>query len=112
MTQDEENLILQGVQEYNAESYLKQAATFLSKNKNLKVEITACEWAISVVSEKPIFKIWYSVDGQDKVVQVIESVFKDYNRIADPDIGIKTMLPMKAKIILRLAYILYKHRND
>jgi hypothetical protein len=46
------------------------------------------------------------------LLKVVESIFKDYQRPADAEIGIKPGMEMKHKIILRLAYVLYKHRED
>ena len=102
----------QGAKEYDAEKYLAEAAKLLSRNKNIKVEIETCEWDISKTTERLLFKIWYSVDGHEVVLNLVESVFKDYQRPADEKIGIKPGMQMKHKIILRLAYVLYVHRED
>jgi hypothetical protein len=72
-----------------------------------------CEWAISRDSNWLIFKIQCSINGHEVALNILESVFKDYHRpIGDEKIGIKLDMSMKAKIILRLAYILYRHRED
>lgn len=113
MDQVEKDILLQNANQYGAEFYLDKAAKLLAKNKNIKVEIEECEWDVSKVDEtKLIFKIWYNIEGNEVVLNIVEGVFSDYNRKFDADIGIKTMLDMKTKIILRLAYLLYKHRND
>ena len=59
-----------------------------------------------------MLKIIYSVDGRTIVLRVIEQVFKDYQRQIDAKIGIKPEMKMGSKIILRLAYLLFTHRND
>ena len=113
MDQTEINSMLQKAEEYQAENYLAEAAKLLSRNKNIKVEIATCEWAISYGSNRLIFKIQYSINGHEVTLNIVESVFKDYHRpIADEKIGIKLDMSMKYKIILRLAYILYRHRED
>lgn len=112
MDQVEIDGMLQGAKEYNAEKYLADAAKLLSRNKKLNVEINDCEWYVNDITNRLVLKIWYSVDGHDVLLRVVESVFKDYQRQADHDIGIKPGMEMKHKIILRLAYLLYKHRED
>ena len=112
MDQVQKDLLLQGAQEYGAEKYLEQAVKLLFKNKHIKIEIETCEWAVSEVSEKLILKIWYNADSNDVVLNILEEVFSEYIRKYDETIGIKTSLDMRSKIIVRLAYLLYKHRND
>jgi hypothetical protein len=46
------------------------------------------------------------------VINLIEGVFKDFDRKSDKDIGIKPGMSLRQKVILRLAYVLYKHRED
>lgn len=112
MDQIEIDGILQGVKEYNAEKYLAEAAKLLLRNKKLNVEVESCRWYIHNINNEPMLKIWYSVDGDRVFLIVTESVFKDYQRQFDTEIGIKPGMQMKHKIILRLAYLLYKHRGD
>jgi len=112
MDQAQKDLLIKDAEKYKADDYLAKAVQLLFKNKKIKIEIVAHEWDISNVSDKLIFKLWYSADGHEVVLNILESVFKDYNRDADKDIGIKNDLPISTKIILRLAYLLYKHRND
>ena len=100
---------LQEAKKYNAEKYLAEAAKLLKRNKKIDIEITDCEW---YVNEILIFKIIYSVDGNTVTLLVDESVFKDYQRQFDAKIGIKPEMKMEHKIILRLAYLLYTHRED
>ena len=59
-----------------------------------------------------MLKIIYSVNGHAVILRVIEQVFKDYQRQVDAKIGIKPEMKMEHKIILRLAYLLYTHRED
>ena len=59
-----------------------------------------------------IFKIIYSVDGNTVKLLVAESVFNEYQRQVDTKIGIKPEMKMETKIILRLAYLLYTHKED
>lgn len=112
MDQVEIDGMLQGAKEYDAEKYLAEAAKLLSRNKNIKVEIEDCEWYVSDITNQLVLKIWYSVDGYEVLLKVVESIFKDYQRPADEKIGIKPGMQMKHKIILRLAYVLYVHRED
>ena len=112
MDQVEIDGMLQGAKEYDAEKYLADAAKLLSRNKKLNVEVNDCEWYVNDITNRLVLKIWYSVDGHDVLLRVVESVFKDYQRQADAEIGIKPGMEMKHKIILRLAYLLYKHRED
>ena len=95
---------------YNAEKYLAEAAKLLKRNKKIDIEIVDCEWF--VVANKLMLKIIYSVNGHAVILRVIEQAFKDYQRPADAKIGIKPEMKMEHKIILRLAYLLYTHRED
>ena len=95
---------------YDAEKYLAEAAKLLKRNKKIDIEIVDCEWF--VVANRLILKIIYSVNGHAVILRVIEQAFKDYQRSADAKIGIKPEMKMEHKIILRLAYLLYTHRED
>ena len=101
---------IQEAKKYNAENYLAEAAKLLRLNKKIDIEIVDCEWF--VIANKLMLKIIYSVDNRTITLRVIESVFKDYQRQVDAKIGIKPEMKMRSKIILRLAYLLYEHRND
>ena len=95
---------------YDAEKYLAMAVRSLKRNKKIDIEKVDYEWF--VVANKLMLKIIYSVDGRTITLRVIESVFKDYQRKIDTKIGIKPGMEMRHKIILRLAYLLFTHRND
>ena len=95
---------------YSAEKYLTKAVKLLERNKKINIEVADYEW--SVIAYELIFKIIYSVDGNTVKLLVAESVFKDYQRQIDAKIGIKPEMKMEHKIILRLAYLLYTHRED
>lgn len=110
MDQVEIDGMLQGAKKYNAEKYLAEAAKLLKHNKKIDIEIVDCEWF--VVANRLILKIIYSVGGHAIILRVVEQVFKDYQRQVDTKIGIKPEMKMEHKIILRLAYLLYTHRED
>ena len=110
MEQMEIDNMLQEAKKYDAEKYLAEAVKLLKRNKKIDIEIADCEWF--VVANKLILKIIYSVSGHAIVLRVVESVFKDYQRPVDAKIGIKPEMEMRHKIILRLAYLLYTHRED
>ena len=110
MEQTEINNMLQEAKKYDAEKYLAEAAKLLKRNKKIDIEIVDCEWF--VVANRLILKIIYSVSGHAIILRVIEQAFKDYQRPADAKIGIKPEMKMEHKIILRLAYLLYTHRDD
>ena len=101
---------IQEAKKYNAEEYLAEAAKLLRLNKKIDIEIVDYEWF--VVANKLMLKIIYSVDSRTITLRVIESVFKDYQRQVDAKIGIKLEMKMRSKIILRLAYLLFTHRED
>ena len=101
---------IQEAKKYDAEKYLAEAAKLLKRNKKIDIEIVDCEWF--VVANKLVLKIIYSVNGHAVIVRVIEQVFKDYQRQVDAKIGIKLEMKIRSKIILRLAYLLYTHRED
>ena len=101
---------LQEAKKYNAEKYLADSAKLLKRNKKIDIDIADCEWF--VIAHELIFKIIYSVGGNAVTLLVAESVFKDYQRQVDTKIGIKPEMKMEHKIILRLAYLLYTHRED
>ena len=110
MDQVEIDGMLQGAKKYNAEKYLAEAAKLLRLNKKIDIEIVDCEWF--VIANKLVLKIIYSVSDYTVILKVVESVFKDYQRQVDAKIGIKPEMKMEHKIILRLAYLLYTHRED
>ena len=110
MEQAEINNKLQEAKKYDAEKYLAEAVRPLRRNKKIDIEIVDCEWF--VVANRLILKIIYSVNGHAVILRVIEQAFKDYQRPADAKIGIKPEMKMEHKIILRLAYLLYTHRED
>ena len=95
---------------YNAEKYLAEAAKLLKRNKKIDIEVADYEWF--VIAHELTFKIIYSVNGNTVTLLVAESVFKDYQRQFDAEIGIRPEMKMEHKIILRLAYLLYTHRED
>ena len=101
---------IQEAKEYDAKKYLTLAVGALKRNRKVDIEIVDYEWF--VVANKLMLKIIYSVDGRTITLRVIESVFKDYQRHIDAKIGIKPEMELKHKIILRLAYLLFTHRND
>ena len=110
MEQAEIDNMIQETKKYEAEKYLAEAAKLLKRNKKIDIEIVDCEWF--VVANKLILKIIYSVNGHAVILKVVESIFKDYQRQVDAKIGIKPEMKMEHKIILRLAYLLYTHRED
>ena len=110
MDQVEIDGMLQGAKEYDAEKYLVEAVKSLRRNKKIDIEITDCEWL--VIANKLVLKIIYSANGHTTTLRVVESVFKDYQRQVDARIGIKPEMKMESKIVLRLAYLLYMHRED
>ena len=110
MEQVEINNMLQDVKKYDAEKYLVEATKLLKHNKKIDIEIVDCEWF--VIANKLILKIIYSVSGHAVILRVVEQIFKDYQRQVDAKIGIKPEMKMEHKIILRLAYLLYTHRED
>ena len=110
MEQAEINNMLQEAKKYDAEKYLAEAAKLLKHNKKIDIEIVDCEWF--VVANRLILKIIYSVNNRTVILRVVEQAFKDYQRQVDARIGIKPEMKMEHKIILRLAYLLYTHRED
>ena len=110
MEQAEIDNMIQEAKKYDAEKYLAEAAKLLKRNKKVDIEIVDYEWF--VVANRLILKIIYSVSGHAIILRVIEQAFKDYQRPADAKIGIKPDTKMEHKIILRLAYLLYTHRDD
>ena len=110
MEQMEIDNMLQEAKKYDAEKYLAEAAKLLKRNKKIDIEIVDCEWF--VVANRLILKIIYSVNGHAVILRVVEQIFKDYQRQVDTKIGIKPEMKMEHKIILRLAYLLYTHRED
>ena len=110
MEQAEIDNMIQEAKKYEAEKYLAEAAKLLRLNKKIDIDVVDCEWF--VVANRLILKIIYSVSGHAIILRVVEQVFKDYQRQVDTKIGIKPEMKMEHKIILRLAYLLYTHRED
>ena len=94
----------------NVKKYLVLAVKALKRN--LKVDVKITDWKWLGAANKLILKITCLVDGRTVTIRVVESVFKDYKRLVDDRIGIKPEMKMGSKIVLRLAYLLYTHRND
>ena len=110
MDQAEIDNMIQEAKKYEAEKYLAEAAKLLKRNKKIDIERVDYEWF--VVANKLMLKIIYSVNGHAVILKVVESIFKDHQRQVDAKIGIKPEMKMEHKIILRLAYLLYTHRDD
>ena len=110
MEQTEIDNKIQKAKKYDVRKYLVLAAEELKRNFKVDVDIKDCKWL--VVANKLILKITCLVDGRTVTIRVVESVFKDYQRQVDTKIGIKPEMKMGSKIVLRLAYLLYTHRND
>ena len=110
MEQTEIDNMLQEAKKYDAEKYLAMAVKAIKRNFKIDIDIKDCKWL--VIANKHILKITCLVDGRTVTIRVLESVFKDYQRQVDARIGIKPEMKMGSKIILRLAYLLYTHRND
>ena len=104
------NNMIQEAKKYEAEKYLTKAVKLLERNKKISIEVADYEWF--VIAYELIFKIIYSVDGNTVTLLVAEPIFKDYQRQFDTKIGIKPEMKMESKIVLRLAYLLYMHRED
>lgn len=96
--------------DFNVKKYLVMAVGALKRNFKVKVDIKDYKWL--VVTNKLILKITCLIDNRTVTIRVVESVFKDYQRPVDDRIGIKPEMKMGSKIVLRLAYLLYTHRND
>ena len=110
MDQAEIDNMIQEAKKYEAEKYLAEAAKLLKRNKKIDIEVADCEWF--VVANRLILKIIYSVSGHAVILKVVESVFKDHQSPVDAKLGIKPEMKMEHKIIIRLAYLLYTHRED
>ena len=110
MNQTEINDKIWEAKKYNVEKYLAMAVMALKRTLKVKVDIKDCKWL--VVANNLILKITCLVDGRTVTIRAVESVFKDYKRLVDDRIGIKPGMKRITKIILRLAYLLYTHRND
>ena len=112
MNQTEIDNKIQKAKKYdvNVKKYLVLAVEALRRNFKVKVDIKDYKWL--AVANKLILKITCLVDGRTVTIRVVESVFKDYQRQVDARIGIKPEMKMEPKIILRLAYLLYTHRED
>ena len=110
MEQTEIDNKIQEAKKYDVEKYLVMAVGALKRNFKVKVDIKDYKWL--VVKNKLILKITCLIDNRTVTIRVLESVFKDYRRLVDDKIGIKPEMKMGSKIILRLAYLLFMHRND
>ena len=112
MEQTEIDDKIQEAKKYDVEKYLAIAVMALKRNFKIDVDIKDCKWLVA--ANKLILKITCLIDNRTVTIRVVESVFKDYQRPVDTKIGIKPKIEMKmeTKIVLRLAYLLYMHRND
>ena len=112
MDQTEIDKKIQWAKKYdvNVKKYLVMAVGALKHNFKVKIDIKDYKWL--VVTNKLILKITCLIDNRTVTIRALESVFKDYRRQVDDRIGIKPEMKMGSKIVLRLAYLLYMHRND
>ena len=110
MEQTEIDDKIQEAKKYDVKKYLAMAVMALRRTLKVKVDIKDCKWL--VVANNLILKITCLVDGRTVTIRAVESVFKDYQRQVDAKIGIKPEMKIGAKIVLRLAYLLYMHRED
>lgn len=110
MEQTEIDDKIQEAKKYDAEKYLAMAVKAIKRNFKIDIDIKDCKWL--VIANKHILKITCLVDNRTVTLRVVESVFKDYQRQVDAKIGIKPEMKIGAKIVLRLAYLLYMHRED
>ena len=110
MEQTEIDNKIQEAKKYDAEKYLAMAVKAIKRN--FKIDIDIKDWKWLAIANKHILKVTCLVDGRTVTIRVPESVFKDYQRQVDARIGIKLAMKLETKIILRLAYLLYTHRND
>ena len=110
MNQVEIDDTIQEAKRYNAEEYLAKAVKAIKRN--FKIDIDIKDWKWLVVSNNLILKITCLIDNRTVTIRVVESVFKDSQRQVDARIGIKPWMEMWQKIVLRLAYLLYAHKND
>ena len=101
---------IQEAKKYNVEKYLALAVGAFKRNFKIDVDIKDCKWLVA--ANKLILKITCLVDGRTVTIRAVESIFKDSQRQVDANIGIKPEMKRITKIILRLAYLLYTHRND
>ena len=111
MDQVEIDGMLQGAKEYDAEKYLAQAAQLLYVKKKIKIEIQETEWYVSEIKGDLVLRVNFTADGHYAIINILETIFKDYQRQYDETIGIKPGMDMKTKIILRLAYLLFKNKD-
>ena len=111
MDQVEIDGMLQGAKEYDAEKYLAQAAQLLYVKKKIKIEIVDTEWYVSEIKGDLVLKVDYKADDHYAIINILETIFKDYQRQYDETIGIKPGMEMKLKIVLRLAYLLFKNKD-
>ena len=112
MTEEQEKEMLEQAKQYHAEDFLQQAVDLLKVKKKLDISIVECEWFIGGKKRELALKVDFKVEGHYVLVNILETVFKDYYRQYDEKIGIKSEMPMKTKILLRIAYLLFAHRND
>ena len=110
MEQTEIDDKIQDAKKYDVEKYLALAVKAIKRNFKIDINIKDCKWL--AVANKHILKVTCLIDNRTVTIRVLESVFKDYQRQVDARIGIKPEMKMRSKIILRLAYLLYTHRND
>ena len=110
MEQTEIDDKIREAKKYDAEKYLAMAVRSLRRNLKVEIKITEQKWLIA--ANRLILKITCLVDNRTVTIRVVESVFKDYQRKVDAEIGIKPEMKMGSKIILRLAYLLYTHKYD
>lgn len=112
MEQAERDALLQSADQYGAEALLDKAVKLLYKNKKIKIDIQEAEWHVNEIKGDLVLSVNFIADGHYSIINILETIFRDYQRQYDATIGIKPDMDIKTKIVLRLAYLLYTHRSN
>ena len=99
-------------EKYRVTHYLKLAIDLLRRNYPIPFEILETKWYLGLTDE-PRLEITYKVDDDYTVtVKIIDSLFTAGELQVDKLSGADKVNNWPLKIAVRLAYILYNHRND
>ena len=99
---------------YKTDQFLQFACAAIKRNFNINVEIIETDW-MTASDGTPCFMIIYKTsEHADREIEIVivGGIFMDESRRGDAEIGASKLKTQSAKIIVRLARVLYNHRND
>ena len=104
---------LQGLNEkYRVEYHLKLAIDLLRRNYPIPFEILKTKWYLGLTGDPRLEITYKAEDDYTVTVKIVDTLFTAGDHQNDKTSGADKVKDWHLKIAVRLAYILYNHRND